>query len=813
MSGFVRNLRYAARTLLRAPGFTAAAIATLALGIAGCTVVFSVFDALVLRPLPFANASRLVIVWDQLPKLGIERLAPTASNYFDYREQSHAFEDMAAFQFSELNLNEVNHAGSSAAAPERIQALTVSSNIFSVLGVRPSIGRPFNAADEQLGRDNVVLLSNDLWRRRFGGDARVVGTSVRLNDRLFQIAGVMPPDFRFTIDTAAPDLWVPLPLTRSTSHTVGAIATLKRGFSLRQAQSDMNRVAAGVQAAYRPYNGPHGEDAGYRVRVIELRDQLFGDYKTSAWVLFGAVLFVLLIACANVANLLVARRLTRRREFAIRVALGAGRRHLLGELTAEAILVAACGGLLGVSAARWAIQWLPALIALPDQARIRLDWRVALFALAIASLTAVLFELAGGWWIAMKSRLAGLGPRIPGGEAGASRRALVAIEVALAIVLLTGAGLLLKSFWQLQQVRPGFDPHGVLTMRITLPAYKYVVPRQRAAFFDSITTALGTLPGVESAAVVSHLPLSGGGTGGDPFSIEGRPYRMNGAAPQVAAYYVASPGYFRTMRIPLLAGRMLDSRDGPDAPPAAIVSETLARGFWPTAADALGKRIVLGAPQPGAPWLTIAGIAGDIRNSGLRTAPIPQIYVAEAQNPPADMFVLLRTDRDPMGLAVAARRAVGGIDPDQPVYGVTTMDQRVSGSIGRDRFQAILLGVFAFAGLLLASIGIYGVLEHSISDRIPEIGVRMAVGAQRSDILKLLIAQGMAPTLIGMAAGLAAAFALPPILRSLLFGASANDPLMLLAAALVFTIVALIACTLPARRAMRIDPASALRWD
>jgi len=760
-------------------------------------VVFGVFDAIVLRPLPYANAARLVMIWDQLPKLGIEQLAPSAPNYFEYRDHSHAFLDMAALQYDELNL-----AGSADAPPERVQSMSATPKVFEILGVRPLLGQPSG--------EGTVLLSHELWQRRFGGDVHVVGSRVRLNDGLYQVTGVMPASVRFA------DVWLPLALRRGQSETargVRVLALLKPGVSQQRAQSDMTAVAQGVQAAYHPYNGPHGEDAGYRVRVVGLRDQLLGDFRPAAWVLFGAVLFVLIIACTNVANLLLTRRLARRREFAIRAALGAGRRHLLGELAAEAIVLASCGGLLGVVAARWAIQVLPAIAPLPDQAQIRLDWRVAMFAIAMVSSTALLFELAGGWWIAMRARLAGSGTRSIGDESKRSRTLLVAGEVALSFVLLAGAGLLLKSFWQLQHVRPGFDPGGVLSMRITVPAYKYAAPRQKAAFFENVTNELRRTPGIESTAVVSQLPLSGGGGGGDPFSIEGRPYRMNGSVPQVAAYYIASPDYFRTMRIPLLVGRMLDPRDGPGTNTVAVVSETLARGFWPTIQDALGKRILIGAPRPGARWMTIAGVVGDVRNAGLRLAPIPEIYGAEAQIGSGNMVVVARTTGDPLSIAAAARRVVSGIDAEQPVYDVKTMEQQVANGIGRDRFQALLLAVFACAGLLLAAIGIYGVLEHNISRRIPEMGVRIAVGAQRRDILRLVMVQGMAPALIGMAAGLAGALALTRLLRSMLFGATPADPMMLAAAAVVLAAVALAACYLPARRAMRVDPAAALRWE
>lgn len=809
MPDFGRDLLRAGRALVRAPGFAAAAIATLAVGIAVCTVVFSVFDAVALRPLPYGNAARLAMVWDQLPKLGIPRLAPTVANYFDYRAQSRTFEDMAGFRYSELNL-----IGSAGAQPERIQALAATPNLFAVLGVRPLLGRAFRSKEAVPGRDNVALLSHELWERRFGGDPRIVGRSVRLNDRQYLIAGVMPADARFTIRGGEPpDLWMPLALNRTEEANMRVIGVLKQGTTLARAQAEMSAIASGIQAAYHPYTGPHGEDAGYRVSILPLRKQLFGDFEPAAWVLFAAVQLLLLIACANVANLLVARRLARRHEFAIRAALGARLRHLLSEFAAEAALLAICGGAIGLLAARWAIQALPALTPIAAAAQVRLDWRVALYAAGIIALTAFLFELAGGWWIAARSRAEGLGVRGTARETRRSGRLLVAGEVALTFVLLAGSGLLLESFWRLAHASEGFDPTGVLTMRITLPAYKYAGPRQRAAFLDGVVKRLEGAPGIESAAAVSLLPLSGGGPGGDPFSIEGRPYRFNGRVQQVAAYYIATPGYWRTMRIPLLAGRELEARDGPDSPLAAVVSETLARGFWPRLEDALGKRIMMGAPRPGARWLTIVGIVGDIRNAGPRLTPIPQIYAAEEQAPSGNMVVTARTAGDPMSIATAARLAIGRIDPEQPVYDVRTMDQQVSGSIGRDRFQAVLLMVFALAGLLLAAVGIFGVLERSISARIPEIGVRMALGAQRRDVLLLALREGMSPAIAGMCVGLAAAPGLTRALQSLLFGAPASDAALFGVTLVVLGLVALVACLFPARRAMRVDPAKALRWE
>ena len=812
MVAFIRSLRPALRTLLRNPAFAFAAISTLALGVAACTLVFSLFDAVALRPLPYRNAARLVMIWDQLPKLGIEQLPPTIANYFDYREQSHSFDDAAAFTYAELNL-----AGSADAPPERIQALAATPNLVAVLGVAPVLGRAFRPGDGVAGSDDVALLSHDLWTRRFGADRAVVGTRVRLNDRTFEIVGVMGPDRAFTIrDGPPPDIWIPLPLRRAVSRTAGAvrvIAAIKRGTTLERAQADVSAVAAAIQTAWHPYTGPHGEEAGYRVRVLPLREQLFGDFETPAWILFAAVLFVLVIACANVANLLVSQRLSRSREFAIRTALGARRRHLLGELAVEAAIFAGCGGAIGLMGAWWAIRVLPALTPIAERAHVRLDWRVALFTTAIVSVAAILSEIAGGWWVIVRSQAAGLKTRVIGGEMRRSGGVLVATEAALTFVLLAGAGVMIQSFWKLAHAPVGFEPRGVLTMRVTLPQYKYARPPQKTAFYADAVSLLERTPGVDSAAAVSVLPLSGRGPGGDPFSIDGRPYRLNGSVPQVAAYYIATPNYWRTMRIPLLAGRLIDSRDGRDERPVAVVSETLARGFWPRIGDAIGQRVMMGAPRPGAEWLTIVGVVGAIRNAGPRLTPIPQIYAAASQNPVSSMALLVRTSGDPLLLAMPARRAVAQVDPEQPVYDVRTLQQQVSNSVSKDRFEAVLLGLFALTGLLLACVGVYSVLERSLSRRTAEIGVRVAVGAQPRDILALVLAQGMKPALVGMVVGLAAALAMSRVLRSLLFETSPLDARMLAAAAVALGVAALAACVAPLRKALRVDAAAALRLE
>ncbi|HLJ50971.1 MAG TPA: ABC transporter permease [Bryobacteraceae bacterium] len=805
------KLRQVIRTLLRAPGFAIAAITTLTLGVAASIIVFVIFDAIVLRPLPYRHPDRLVMIWDQLTRLGLDEFPATLSNYRDYLQSNSVFEDIAAFQLNDMNL-----AGAAATTPQRISVMAIGANFLPLMGVAPELGRAFTEQETQPGRDTAVLLSDALWREHFGGVPDILGKTVTLDDRQFVIAGVMAPNFRFALaNDPAPDMLVPLVLPATDDGRWGNVrllARMKPGVSPEQAQANMTQVAAALQSARHPYTGPHGEDAGYRVRVVPLHQQLLGGIRAGAWVLFGAVILVLFIACGNVANLLLAHRLGRRREFAIRIALGAMTRHLLQELAAEGFALAATASLAGGLLAAWAIRAIPKLITLPEAAAIQLDWRIAAFAAALMLGTALFSELGGGWWIAMKSRIETTGSRVAGQGSSRLRKVLIAAEVALSFVLLAGAGLLIESFWRLSRVDPGFDPRGVLSMRVTLPAYKYANPEQRTAYFQRTMAEIGRLPGVQSASLVSNLPLSGG-RGGGPFSIEGRPYRTNGAVPQAAVLYNASPAYFQTLHIPLLAGRTLEDRDTAEAPLVTVVNETLARGFWPSMGDALGKRIVLGAPRPNAPWMTIVGVVADVRNTGLRVEPIPQIYRPYPQAPSQSAVLLARTAGDPMTLALAVRRAAGTVDPEQPIYDVKTLDQRVSSSIQNDRFQTLLLGAFAALALLLACVGIYSVLEHAIEQRTSEIGIRMAVGARPVDIMRLALAQGMLPATAGIAAGFAAALALTRLLRVLLFGVSPHDPVVLLSIAALLAIAALAASLGPAGRAMRVDPVVALREE
>ncbi len=805
----MRSLRHVVRSLFRSSGFAVAAITTLTLGVAASIIVFVIFDAIVVRPLPYRHADQLVMVWDQLLKLGLDEFPPTVSNYRDYAQSNRVFEDIAAFELNDMNL-----AASAASPPQRIIAMAVSANFLPLIGVTPQTGRVFTPEDTQPGRDNVVLLSDALWREHF--QAGSMGKTIRLDNREYVVAGVTAPAFRFALgNSPEPDVLVPLVLPQADTGRWGnvrLVARLKSSVSPEQAQANMTQVAAAVQAARHPYTGPHGEDAGYQVRVVPLRQQFFGGVRTSAWVLFGAVILVLFIACGNVANLLLAHRLGRRREFAIRIALGALNRHLLQELATEGFVLAMIASVAGGILAFWVVRAIPTLATLPTAAVIQFDWRAMAFATGLMLTTAVLSELGGGWWIAFRARIETSGTRVAGQRSSRLRKILIAGEVALSFVLLAGAGLLIESFWRLSRVNPGFDPHGVLSMRITLPAYKYSKPQQRVAYFQRTVDEIGRLPGVQSAALISDAPLSGD-RGGGPFSIEGRPYRSNGAVAQAAVMYNASPAYFQTLHIPLLAGRAIADRDTAGAPLVTVVSETLARGFWPRLEDALGKRIVLGAPRPDAPWMTIVGIVGNVRNAALRVEPIPQIYRPYAQAPSQSAVLLARTGGDPLAIALSVRRVAASVDPDQPVYDVRTLDQRVSSSIQNDRFQTLLLGVFATIALLLACFGIYSVLEHTMRQRRAEMAVRMAVGARPVDIVRLALAQGMLPAVAGIAAGFAAAFALVRVLRALLFGVSPHDPVVLVSIAGLLVIAALAASLGPAGRAMRVDPVSALREE
>ncbi len=555
---FFRNVQCSARSLTKSPGFTLATVLTLALGIGANTAVFSVVDAVVLRPLPYRDAVRLVVVWDQLLKLGLDQFPVTFANYADYRRENRVFEDIAAFNYSDVNLE-----GSADAVPERLQAMAVSANLFPLLGVSAAIGPAFGPDQNEPGRGDAVILSDRLWRRRFAADPGIVGHLIRLDGQSLRVQAVMPPGFAFTIVGAgAPDLWVPLTLPHNPPRNEGflrLIARLKTGTSIQQAQANLTTIAAGIEATHHPYTGPHGEDAGYHVALIQLRDQLFGSFRAGVLILAGAVVFVLLIACANVANLLLARGARRRRELAIRAALGATRPQLLAEQGADSLVLSLAGACLGLLLAHSAIAALPALSGLPEHLPITLDLRVLSFTLLLSLATGLLFGLAP----ALHSARAGLdltsGRTVLGESRNRLRSGLITAEVALSVVLLVGAGLLLKSFAHLQSVAPGFDPHNLLTMQVTLPAVRYSDRRSRIAFFGQLAERLSQIAGVQSAALVSQLPLAGGERGGNPFSIEGRPYDSFGRVPQVATRYRMTPDYFRTIANSL-AGRTSSQR-------------------------------------------------------------------------------------------------------------------------------------------------------------------------------------------------------------------------------------------------------------
>jgi putative ABC transport system permease protein len=820
MESFWQDLRFGARMLRKQPAFSAVAVVALALGIGANTAIFSVINALLLRPLPFKHADRLVYVWETNPKIGLDRGIVSPPDFADWREQNGVFEHISAFRTWFYRL-------SGGGDPEQVWGVRTSASFFELLGVEPQTGRTFLPEEEQPGRDQVVIISHGLWERRFGADPGLIGHAITIDDRPFTVIGILPGDFDLFGRKRAYDIWMPFDFERGQSrrddYSVLVFARLKAGVKLDQAQVEMNAIAEGLERQYPETNQNRG------VKVITLQENQALSLRPALLILLAAVGFVLLIACANVANLLLAREVTRQRESAVRMALGASQGRLIRQLLTESVLLASLGGASGLMLASWGLDLLRAALPagvdeIPRADWIRIDPMVLGFTLLISLLTGVVFGLAP----AVVSR-PNLNEALKDGRkslagSGRGRRlrdSLVVTEVALATVLLLGAGLMLRSFDKLTAVEPGFDPENLLTMQVWLPESKYTDGKKIAAFYQQTLERIREVPGVRSASGINFLPLSGWGdmTG---FAIEGR------AAPPpgqelVAEYRVIDSDYFRVMGIPLLKGRPFDEHDREEAHGVALINEAMARRYWP-GDDPLGKRIRPDFPETRTPWrpiagkawLTVVGVAGDVKEVkelGHIDETLPEFYLPYPQNPSALMRLVVRTDAEPMSLVPALRRGLLDVDKDQPFTEIKSMKQFISESVFRSRFNTILLGVFAAVALLLAVVGIYGVITYSVTQRTREVGIRMALGATARDVLSMIVGQGMKLSLAGVGIGLAAALALTRVMRTLLFGVSATDTLTFVVVASLLAAMSLVACVVPARRAMKVDPMEALRHE
>ncbi len=800
-----QDVRYGLRMLRKSPGFAAVALLILALGIGANSAIFSVVHAVLLRPLPFPESERLVEVAhvpppEQFP--GRKTFAVSPANYLDWRAQNDVFENMTVLTGTDLNLT-------GGGAPESLPAAAVSADFFSVLRVAPTLGRGFAEGEDQRGGAKVAVLSQALWKSRFGGNPGAIGQAVVLDGQPYTVIGVMPARFAFP-DLAR--LWVPLAWTdaeRSVRgiHDFEVIARLKPGVPLQRARAQMSAISERLARQY------PADDKGWGAVVTPLREDLVGDVRPALLVLLGAVAFVLLISCANVANLVLAKTLGRRKEIAVRTALGATRGRVLRQMFVEATLIAVGGGALGLTLAGSGVRLIMGLFGdrLPRAAEIHVDATVLAFTLGISLCTGLLAGLAPAWRLtssnlndALKQ---GLGRTDADTSGGRTRAALVVVEVALALVLMTGAGLMVRSVGRLRDVDPGFDPRHVLKMILSIPDAKYATPEQKVGFYARGIERLRALPGVDSAGVISSLPLSGGST--QPIAIEGRPVVPLSEQPEIAVR-VISPGLLRSLRVRLLRGRDFSEADRADGRPVVLASESMARQFWP-GQDPIGKRLILSF-FPGV-TREVVGVVADVKLRELRTAePVAATYVPLAQMPRNGMAVVVRTtSSSPGALAPAAVRAVHGVDPDEPIGEIQTMEDFLGDSISPQRFNMLLLAAFASLALVLAAVGIYSVLSYSVKRRSREIGIRMALGAQWTDVLRMVVAQGMRPALLGLAIGVAASLALSRALTSLLFGVSATDPPTLIVVSGLLALVALAACAVPAHRATRVQPTEALQ--
>ena len=805
-----QDIRFGVRMLVKNPVFTTIAVLTLALGIGANTAIFSVVNGVLLRPLPYEDPDRLVVIWNEYAKMNLQA-SNSVPDYFDRREQSKTLEDIAA-----LTIRNTNLTGSG--EPVRILSSPVTASFFPVMGVQPAQGRAFRPEEDQPGHNRVAVLSHGCWQRRFGGDPDIVGQTIQLDREAHTVVGVMPENFNLVFVDV--EVWTPIAFTpeqkaddqRGREYLI-AVARVKPGIPLGQVEAEMDTIAARVIELF-PDRAGFLRDAGWGAEVVPLQEQLRGDLRPALLVLLGAVGLVLLIACANVANLLLARASAREKEIAIRAALGAGRGRIIRQLLTESILLGLLGGGVGLLLAHWGIQALVrtllavAPLNVPLLSEIGIETGVLLFTLALSLGTGVIFGIAPALSAARTDLHNTLkeGGR-SSGTAGRHRlrSVLVVAEVALTLVLLVGAGLLLRSVHQLLQVSPGFQTDNRLTFQINLPSATYDRP-QEVAFFWELLPRVRALPGVRAAGATNQLPL-GAGRNTRSFTVEG--YQApEGESMPLSENRVISPGYIKAMGIPLLKGREFDQRDTETSRPVVLVDQKTVRRFWPDQ-DPLGRRIQFGDDV----WREVVGVVGSVKNGGLEAEGREQIYAPYTQFPRSTMYLVLHTESAPLSLLGAARAEVRALDRTVPVSEVKTLEQQLDGSVAIRRLSMTLLLVFALLALVLAAVGIYGVMSYSVSRRTHEIGIRMALGAQPADVLKLVVRQGMVLTLIGVGVGLAASFGLTRFLESLLFGVTPTDPVTFAGVSALLAAVALLACYIPARRATQVDPMVALRYE
>jgi predicted permease len=808
-----QDVRYSLRTLRKSPGFTAVAALTLALGIGANTAIFSVVNAVLLRPYPYKDADRLVWLWETIPP-GVTGANPSPANFLDWQKQNKVFEQLEA-----MNVRDFNLIGG--ANPERIRGMVITHGFLSLFGVRPQIGRDFFADEDQPGHSNVAILSHEFWQRRFGGDPNTLNQSILLDDQQFTVIGVMPPSrgLRWR-DT---DIWMPIAFTAAQvqnrrGDVLNVIGRLKPEVTLEQARAEMSLIADRLANQYPDTN------AGWNVRVSPLLEDVANEIRPSLLLLLGAVAFVLLIACANVANLLLARAAVRQKEIAVRTALGASRWRIVRQLLTESLLLSLAGAIMGLTLASWGLKIIMATadIFWPRVMDLSLDVRILAFTIAITLLTGLSFGLVPALQISkpnLNEMLKDAGRGLTeGGRRRLVRNALVVVEVAISLVLLVGAGLLMRSFIGLQKVDPGFDPKNALTVSISLPQRKYPERDRQAAFYSRLIERVSALPGVKAVGAASHVPFSDAhwdGNFGSGFRIEGQAGdQVEAGANHYSVYYSVSPNYFRAMGIPLLRGRLFTELDTKGALRVAIINSTMAKRYFPNE-DPIGKRIQLAGMLNSDPevYREIVGIVGDVKSDGLGRETPPQTYEPYTQETLPFMTLVARTAGDPMGLNEAIRREVLQLDKEQPIFNGETLDSLIAKSTGDQRFSMMLLGVFAAAAIALASVGLYGVMSYAGAHRTHEVGIRMALGAQRRDVVGLILRQGLRLALSGVAIGLIAAWAATRLLINMLYGVSVTDMPTFAGVSLLLIGVALLACYIPARRATKVDPIAALRSE